>query len=212
MCKSRAAHRTLIICNMSCATWYKGTAQLLSLTELKFVLALFNWLNHELMTSKCLSLFVLLLAFICKHLNYVRMPFNTSLYHHSQHYIRLMQTLIGSLSGLIGKSSANHRWSAYPYRPLVGISSAADRHIIIGRWSAYHRPLIGISSSAADRHIIGRWSAYHHRPLIDISSAADRHIIIDRWSAYHHRPLTAGVTSSVTFDLISRNTLKQPVF
>ena len=35
VCKSRAKHRALITCNMSCATWYEGTAQLLSLTELK---------------------------------------------------------------------------------------------------------------------------------------------------------------------------------
>ena len=36
VCKSRAiTHRTLITCNMSCTTWYEGTAQLLSLTELK---------------------------------------------------------------------------------------------------------------------------------------------------------------------------------
>ena len=34
-CKSRAAHRALITCNMYCATWYEGTAQLLSWTELK---------------------------------------------------------------------------------------------------------------------------------------------------------------------------------
>ena len=33
--KSRAAHRALITCKMSCATWYEGTAQLSSLTELK---------------------------------------------------------------------------------------------------------------------------------------------------------------------------------
>ena len=33
--KSRATHRTIIKCNMSCVTWYKGTAQLLSLAELK---------------------------------------------------------------------------------------------------------------------------------------------------------------------------------
>ena len=32
VCKSRAAHRALITHNM-CATWYEGTAQLLSLTE-----------------------------------------------------------------------------------------------------------------------------------------------------------------------------------
>ena len=36
MCKSCATHRTLITCNLQCATWYEGTAQLLSLTELKW--------------------------------------------------------------------------------------------------------------------------------------------------------------------------------
>ena len=35
VCKSRATHQALITCYMSCATWYEGTAQLLSLTELK---------------------------------------------------------------------------------------------------------------------------------------------------------------------------------
>ena len=42
LCKSRATHRALITCNVSCATWYEWTAQLLSLTELKwhFILAL----------------------------------------------------------------------------------------------------------------------------------------------------------------------------
>ena len=35
VCKSRAAHGALIMRNISCATWYEGTAQLLSLTELK---------------------------------------------------------------------------------------------------------------------------------------------------------------------------------
>ena len=34
VCKSRATHRALITCNMG-GTWYEGTAQLLSLTELK---------------------------------------------------------------------------------------------------------------------------------------------------------------------------------
>ena len=34
-CKSRATHRAVITCNMLCARWYEGTAQLLSLTELK---------------------------------------------------------------------------------------------------------------------------------------------------------------------------------
>ena len=32
VCKSRATHQALIACNM-CATWYEGTAQLLSLTR-----------------------------------------------------------------------------------------------------------------------------------------------------------------------------------
>ena len=43
MCKSRATNLALIMCSMSCATWYKGTAQLLSLTEFKihFILAFF---------------------------------------------------------------------------------------------------------------------------------------------------------------------------
>ena len=35
VCKSSATHWVLVTCNMSCASWYKGTAQLLSLTELK---------------------------------------------------------------------------------------------------------------------------------------------------------------------------------
>ena len=35
VCKSRATYPALITCNMQCATWYEGTAQLLSLTELK---------------------------------------------------------------------------------------------------------------------------------------------------------------------------------
>ena len=35
MHKSHATHQALITCIMSCATWYKGTAQLRSLTELK---------------------------------------------------------------------------------------------------------------------------------------------------------------------------------
>ena len=38
VCKSRATHGALITCNMSCATWYEGTTQLLSLTELKSLL------------------------------------------------------------------------------------------------------------------------------------------------------------------------------
>ena len=51
VCKSRATHRALITCNMSCyvlATWYEGTAQLLSLTELKshlFELYFIGWSN-----------------------------------------------------------------------------------------------------------------------------------------------------------------------
>ena len=35
VCKSRATHRAFITGNMQCATWYEGTAQLLSLTEFK---------------------------------------------------------------------------------------------------------------------------------------------------------------------------------
>ena len=35
VCKLCATHRALITCNLQCATWYEGTAQLLSLTELK---------------------------------------------------------------------------------------------------------------------------------------------------------------------------------
>ena len=35
VCKSRATQPAPITCNVSCATWYDGTAQLLSLTELK---------------------------------------------------------------------------------------------------------------------------------------------------------------------------------
>ena len=34
-CTARGTHRALITCNMPCATWYEGTAQLLRLTELK---------------------------------------------------------------------------------------------------------------------------------------------------------------------------------
>ena len=44
VCKSRATHRphrTLITCNM-CTTWYEGTPQLFSLTELKSRLLHFN--------------------------------------------------------------------------------------------------------------------------------------------------------------------------
>ena len=38
----------IITCNTSCATWYEGTAQLLSLTEFEiaFILAVSYWLNH----------------------------------------------------------------------------------------------------------------------------------------------------------------------
>ena len=35
VCKSHATHQALIMCSMSCATWYPGTAQLLSLAMLK---------------------------------------------------------------------------------------------------------------------------------------------------------------------------------
>ena len=43
VCKSHATHWAFITCGMSCATWYEGAAQLLSLTE--FILALFYWLK-----------------------------------------------------------------------------------------------------------------------------------------------------------------------
>ena len=36
LCSNHMQHiRALITCNMSCATWYEGTAQLLSLTEFR---------------------------------------------------------------------------------------------------------------------------------------------------------------------------------
>ena len=35
VCKSRATHRELVTCNLQCVTWYEGTAQLLTLTELR---------------------------------------------------------------------------------------------------------------------------------------------------------------------------------
>ena len=46
VCKSRAAHPALITCNMSCATWYEGTAQLLSSADFKshlFELYFIGW-------------------------------------------------------------------------------------------------------------------------------------------------------------------------
>ena len=46
VCKSRATHRALVTSSMSFATWYEGTAQLLSLTELKshlFYLCFIGW-------------------------------------------------------------------------------------------------------------------------------------------------------------------------
>ena len=46
VCKSRAIHWAFIVCNMLYATWYKGTAQLLSLTEFKspfFLLYFIGW-------------------------------------------------------------------------------------------------------------------------------------------------------------------------
>ena len=41
MCKSRATHQALITCSVSFATWYEGTAQLVSLIELKSHLCYF---------------------------------------------------------------------------------------------------------------------------------------------------------------------------
>ena len=35
VCKWRATHRELIMCNMSCASWFEGTVQLLRLAEFK---------------------------------------------------------------------------------------------------------------------------------------------------------------------------------
>ena len=50
-CKSCATHRALITCNMWCAMWYKGTAQLwINLTELKshlFWLYFIGWTIHQ---------------------------------------------------------------------------------------------------------------------------------------------------------------------
>ena len=49
MRKSRATHRTLIMCNMLCATWYGGTAQLSSLTEFEshsFLILLAETINR----------------------------------------------------------------------------------------------------------------------------------------------------------------------
>ena len=47
VCKSCATHRALSKSNISCDTWYEGTAQLPSLTELKshLFLALFYWMT-----------------------------------------------------------------------------------------------------------------------------------------------------------------------
>ena len=38
VCKLRAVHRALITCNMSCATWYEGTAQLLRFDRVEIAL------------------------------------------------------------------------------------------------------------------------------------------------------------------------------
>ena len=48
MPKSHATRRAHITCNLLCATWYEGRAQLLSLTKFKSHLfeLLFYWLNH----------------------------------------------------------------------------------------------------------------------------------------------------------------------
>ena len=54
VCKSCATHRALITC-MLCATWYKGTAQLLSLTELKshlFELYFTGWTIKPMMEGR----------------------------------------------------------------------------------------------------------------------------------------------------------------
>ena len=48
VCKSRATHRALITCNMSCATCYEGTTQLLSLRELNCIYFSFILLDEKL--------------------------------------------------------------------------------------------------------------------------------------------------------------------
>ena len=48
VCRSRAQDRAFITCNanVSCATWCKGIAQLLTLTvEIELILTLFHWLK-----------------------------------------------------------------------------------------------------------------------------------------------------------------------
>ena len=47
VCKSRAAHRALNMCNMSSATWYAGTAHqfIFDRVELVFISASFHWLK-----------------------------------------------------------------------------------------------------------------------------------------------------------------------
>ena len=68
VCKSRATHRALIMCIMLYATWYEGTAKLLSLTELKLHLhgweiavILRNFRKTKITKSKFLSFFFLTL-------------------------------------------------------------------------------------------------------------------------------------------------------
>ena len=47
--KSRAVYQTHITCNMSCATWYEGTTQLLpfGIVEISFIVGLFHWLFNR---------------------------------------------------------------------------------------------------------------------------------------------------------------------
>ena len=47
--KSRAVYQTHITCNMSCATWYEGTTQLLpfGIVEISFIVGLFYWLFNR---------------------------------------------------------------------------------------------------------------------------------------------------------------------
>ena len=80
VCTPRATHRSFITCYMSCATWYDGTAQLLSLTELKshFILALF--LLAEPLTDEVMPVFWLALGRLswCRNLNCVLCCLSTS--------------------------------------------------------------------------------------------------------------------------------------
>ena len=46
ICKSRATHRALFTCNVSRASWYEGTAELLRLTDSRLFRLYFYWLRR----------------------------------------------------------------------------------------------------------------------------------------------------------------------